>query len=96
MFRSFGWSSLVVVSLLGLMRAALTDEPAKPSDVRWLVRVEPVELGQRTRDELPAEVMVEMGEDRLLDPTNPSVTLATLGKAASALGCTLRIELTHP
>ncbi len=33
--------------------------------------------------------------DRLLDPTNPSVTLATLGKAASALGCTLRIELTH-
>jgi len=33
--------------------------------------------------------------DRLLDPENPSVTLATLGKAASALGCTLRIELTH-
>jgi hypothetical protein len=34
--------------------------------------------------------------DRLLDPTNPSVTLVTIGKAASALGCTLRVELTHP
>jgi hypothetical protein len=33
--------------------------------------------------------------DRLLDPDNPSVTLATLGKAAAALGCTLRIELTQ-
>ena len=32
--------------------------------------------------------------DRLLDPDNSSVTLATLGKAASALGRTLRIELT--
>ena len=31
--------------------------------------------------------------DRLLDPTNPSVTLTTLGKAACALGRTLRIEL---
>ena len=34
--------------------------------------------------------------DRLLDPENPSVTLVTLGKAACALGCTLRVELTHP
>lgn len=33
--------------------------------------------------------------DRLLDPDNPSVTLATLSKAASALGCTLRVELTE-
>lgn len=31
--------------------------------------------------------------DRLLDPENPSVTLATLGKAACALGRTLRVEL---
>jgi antitoxin HicB len=34
--------------------------------------------------------------DRLLDPNNPSVTLATLGKAACVLGCTLHVELTHP
>jgi DNA-binding Xre family transcriptional regulator len=31
--------------------------------------------------------------DRLLDPENPSVTLTTLGKAACALGRTLRVEL---
>jgi len=31
--------------------------------------------------------------DRLLDASNPSVTLATLGKAARALGRKVRIEL---
>ena len=31
--------------------------------------------------------------DRLLDASNSSVTLNTLGKAARALGCKLRIEL---
>lgn len=31
--------------------------------------------------------------DRLLDVTNGSVTLSTLGKAAAALGCRLRVEL---
>ena len=31
--------------------------------------------------------------DRLLDPTNPSVTLATLKRAAAAVGRTLRVEL---
>jgi antitoxin HicB len=31
--------------------------------------------------------------DRLLDPTNPSVTLATLRRAASAVGRNLRVEL---
>lgn len=36
--------------------------------------------------------------DRLLDPSNPSVTLATLGKVAYALKCTLRVEFVeaHP
>jgi antitoxin HicB len=31
--------------------------------------------------------------DRLLDPTNGSVTLATLGRAASALGRRLKVEM---
>ncbi len=31
--------------------------------------------------------------ERLLDPANPSVTLATLVRAASALGKKLRVEL---
>jgi antitoxin HicB len=32
--------------------------------------------------------------ERLLDPTNPSVTLQTLERAASAVGKRLRIQLT--
>jgi hypothetical protein len=31
--------------------------------------------------------------DRLLDPSNPSVTLGTLRRAANAVGKTLRVEL---
>ena len=31
--------------------------------------------------------------DRLLDPNNPSVTLGTLRRAATAVGRTLRVEL---
>jgi antitoxin HicB len=31
--------------------------------------------------------------DRLLDPDNPSITLATLRRAASAVGRNLRVEL---
>jgi hypothetical protein len=31
--------------------------------------------------------------DRLLDPKNPSVTLSTLRRAASAVGRTLKVEL---
>lgn len=31
--------------------------------------------------------------DRLLDPTNPSVTLSTLRRAAQAVGRNLRVEL---
>jgi hypothetical protein len=31
--------------------------------------------------------------DRLLDPSNPSVTLSTLRRAANAVGRTLRVEL---
>ncbi len=33
--------------------------------------------------------------DRLLDTTNGSVTLATLGRAASALGCGLKVQLVN-
>ena len=32
--------------------------------------------------------------ERLLDPANPSVTLVTLGRAASAIGKRLKIQLT--
>jgi len=33
--------------------------------------------------------------DRLLDGSNTSITLSTLGKAARALGCTIKFELTR-
>ena len=47
-----------------------------------------------TKDKLAKRMKTSRAAlDRLLDPTNPSVTLVTLGKAACALGRTLRIEL---
>ncbi|MCP9932053.1 XRE family transcriptional regulator [Cyanobium sp. AMD-g] len=45
------------------------------------------ELAQRMKTSRPVV-------DRLLDPSNRSVTLSTLGKAASAVGKTLKVELT--
>jgi predicted DNA-binding protein (UPF0251 family) len=47
-----------------------------------------------TKDQLAKRMKTSRAAlDRLLDPTNPSVTLVTLGKAACALGRTLRVEL---
>lgn len=34
--------------------------------------------------------------DRILDATDPGLTLETLSKAAQAVGCRVRIELTSP
>ena len=45
------------------------------------------ELAQRMKTSRPVV-------DRLLDTTNRSVTLSTLGRAASAVGKTLKVELT--
>ena len=45
------------------------------------------EMAQRMKTSRPAL-------DRLLDPKNRSVTLATLERAASAVGKKLRVELT--
>lgn len=48
-----------------------------------------------TKDALAKRMKTSRAQlDRLLDPNNLSVTLSTLSKAASALGCTLRVELT--
>jgi len=44
------------------------------------------ELARRMKTSRPAI-------DRLLDPTNPSVTLSTLERAAAAVGKRLKIEL---
>ena len=50
-------------------------------------RITKTEMAQRMKTSRPAL-------DRLLDPTCPSVTLATLERAAFALGKRLKVELT--
>ena len=48
-----------------------------------------------TKSAMAAEMETTRAQlDRLLDPGNDSVTLATLKRAAKALGKTLRLELT--
>lgn len=47
-----------------------------------------------TKTEMAARMKTDRRQlDRLLDPTNPSVTLATLRRAAAAVGRTLKVEL---
>lgn len=47
-----------------------------------------------TKTEMAARMKTDRRQlDRLLDPTNPSVTLSTLRRAASAVGRSLRVEL---
>jgi DNA-binding phage protein len=47
-----------------------------------------------TKIAMAAEMQTTRAQlDRLLDPTNDSVTLATLKRAAKALGKTLRLKL---
>lgn len=47
-----------------------------------------------TKTEMAARMRTDRRQlDRLLDPTNPSVTLSTLRRAANAVGRTLRVEL---
>jgi DNA-binding Xre family transcriptional regulator len=64
--------------------------------VKELVAYKLLELIRRkhiTKDALAKRMKTSRASlDRLLDPNNPSVTLSTLSKAASALGCTLRVE----
>lgn len=47
-----------------------------------------------TKTEMAARMKTSRRQlDRLLDPDNPSVTLSTLRRAASAVGRNLRVEL---
>ena len=69
----------------------------------WQLRVERViafqimqEMKRRklTKMEMASRMKTSRAAlERLLDPTNPSVTLSTLERAASALGKKLRVEL---
>lgn len=47
-----------------------------------------------TKTEMAARMKTDRRQlDRLLDPKNPSVTLSTLRRAATAVGRSLRVEL---
>jgi antitoxin HicB len=53
-----------------------------------------IEMQSLTKSEMAARMNTSRAAvDRLLDVTNPSVTLATLGKAARALGRRLSVKL---
>ena len=51
------------------------------------IHISKSDLARRMKTSRPAV-------ERLLDPTNPSVTLSTLERAASAVGKRLKIQLT--
>lgn len=57
--------------------------------------VREMESAQISQSELARRMKTSRSAvERLLDPTNPSVTLQTLERAASAVGKRLRIQLT--
>ena len=57
-------------ALLGMMSAAFTAEPPTSRELHWLVRVDPAEIGAQRRDEMPAEVILDCGKERALDPSS--------------------------
>jgi antitoxin HicB len=55
---------------------------------------EAMKAGGITKTAIAARMRTDRRQlDRLLDPKNPSVTLSTLRRAASAVGRSLRVEL---
>jgi antitoxin HicB len=55
-----------------------------------------MEVGHLSKSEMADRMHTSRAAlERLLDPTNPSVTLATLGRAAAAVGKKLKVELTE-
>lgn len=63
---------MIAARFLGLLVLIGHVAPASAQERRelhWLVRVDPVEIGARPRDEMPAEVVLDCGKDRALDPS---------------------------
>jgi transcriptional regulator with XRE-family HTH domain len=72
-------------------------EEAEERAIKELLAEQLAELLRKkalTKSEMAARMKTSRAAvDRLLDASNPSLTLATLGKAARALGHRIRIEL---
>ncbi len=62
---------------------ALAADSQPPRDQRLVVRVEPVDLGRRVRDELPAEVIIDHG-DKAWDAT--SLRVIRVDESGKSLG----------
>jgi antitoxin HicB len=72
---------------------AETEDAAIKEIIADQIRVA-MDENQLSKSEMAARMKTSRRQlDRLLDPTNPSVTLATLRRAASAVGRNLRVEL---
>jgi antitoxin HicB len=79
------------------LRAEGILEEAEERAIKELLAEQLAELLRKkalTKSEMAARMKTSRAAvDRLLDASNPSLTLATLGKAARALGHRIRIEL---
>lgn len=72
---------------------AVCEEGAIKEIIADQIRAAMKDLGL-TKTAMAARMQTDRRQlDRLLDPANPSVTLATLKRAAAAVGRTLRVEL---
>jgi antitoxin HicB len=79
--------------LAGQGMLAETEELALKEIIADQIR-EAMKAGGITKTEMAARMRTDRRQlDRLLDPKNPSVTLSTLRRAASAVGRSLRVEL---
>lgn len=72
--RGLPFGCWLLVWLLMTGHAAVAAD-AKPAIQRWLVRVDPIDLGARTHDEMPAEVVLDVGSPRSIDPTTFRVVM---------------------
>jgi hypothetical protein len=80
---------LVIVAFLVALPAAAQD--TSRSQRTWLVRVDPVDIGSRPRDERPAEIELDAGNDGRLDVSTLKIVRADdRGKPLSINGDSAR------
>ena len=91
------WNKHRASDLRDLLREAGVLEQVEARAVKRALARKLVALAEEqsvTKSEMAARMKTSRAAvDRLLDPENTSVTLATLGKAARALGRKVNIEL---
>jgi FG-GAP-like repeat len=78
--------SLVFFILLSSVLNDAPEDESRPSPpLRWLVRVDPIDLDRRAGDEMPAEVELDVGDERAIDVTTLRIVrVDQSGKALSS------------